>query len=227
MTRRLAIALITYQRPGGNLRTEYALRTIRAIAEFLHLKDGDIGWYLADDGSPDEHYSILWSELAGLSQAVIGTHHERLGPGISQNRAAAACFEWAPVTLWMEDDWVLKSSYDVTRHYDFVSNPPDPYDVRMVRLAYLTSNTVAKVIGYDWQHYLLMSRTTQYSFSGHPALRHRKWWEVYGPYCDSSDAGHCEIDMDGRWRAQPGPEIVWPVDSDGYGHFDHIGGEKA
>lgn len=226
MTRRLGIALITYQRPGSSQRTEYALRTIRSVVANLQLADAEIAWYVADDGSTDEHWHAVIDELTALDQKLLGAHHEHIGPGPGQTAAANACFEWSPVSLHLEDDWVLDSPYDVTKHYDLIMRPPEKYDVRMVRMGYLTVDTAWYVIGHDWVHYLLASRRTQYNFSGHPALRHREWWNAYGPYGDG-DAGWCEIDMDARWRAKAGPEIVWPLDQSGWGRFTHIGGEKA
>lgn len=223
--RRLAIALITYG--SSPRRTEYALATVKSVVSNLQLADADIGWYVADDGSPRKHYDAVLELLRHCDQKLIGKHHDRMGPGVSQNIAAANAFGWSDVVLWLEDDWVLETPYDVTKHYDLVCQPPEGHDVRMVRMGYLTVGVAGLVIGHDWVHYLKLSRATQYSFSGHPALRHRTWWDAYGPYCGSDDAGFCEIDMDARWRAQAGPEIVWPLDQSGWGRFQHIGGEKA
>lgn len=227
--RRLAIALITYgARPE---RTEYAIQTIHHLAQNLRLDDGQIGWYIADDGSPEVHYravlDALMAEFGTDHLPIIGQHHERMGPGISQNVASARCFDWSDMVLWMEDDWVLREPYNITRHYDLIAE--GAHNAGMMRLGYLTSDTRARVVGWDFQHYLMMTREQQYSFSGHPALRHRRWWDAYGPYPPEWSAGQCELDMDGRWRGKEGPEILWPVDgTDGYGHFQHIGyGVKA
>lgn len=228
--RRLAIALITYAGHPGSLRTEYALRTIAGICENLKLDDAEIGWYLADDGSHEEHFAAVQQSLINFDQRLIGLHHNRLGPGRSQNLAAANCFNWADIVLWMEDDWVLPEPYNVTKHYDMLlagSHPSDLREIGLVRMGYLTTGVQAECIGRDWVHYLLLSKLTMYSFSGHPSLRHRRWWQKFGPYTTEGNAGQCEIDMDGRWRATPGPEIVWPLDQSGWGRFVHIGGEKA
>lgn len=229
MTRRLAIALITYG--SSPARTDYALRTIDGLAEHLRLQDGDIRWYVADDGSPEEHYRSVLTRLEGWSQVLLGTHHERMGAGVSQNHAALQCFDWAPVTLWMEDDWELIRHLDVTRYYDLVDHGFDDGKenlVGMVRMGYLGRNQRTSITSFAGDHYLLFNKSGMYGFSGHPALRHRRWWEAYGPYPGDKSAQECELALDWSYRSKEGPGIVWPVDGQsGWGYFGHIGTEKA
>lgn len=225
MTRQLAIALITYR------RTEYAVRTVRSVQEHLCF-DGRVGWYIADDGSPAEHVQAVLTTLAagfGVDHCpVIGMHSERRGPGPNQNAAAAACYAWADQILWLEDDWILPERRDLTAYYDALQDEPS---AGVIRLGYLGNGQRAEVDGINGRHYLRMHRSAQYGFCGHPQLRHRRWWDAYGPYPGPGEtAGQCELALDWSYRfkhVERASDVLWPLDIPGWGIFQHIGTEKA
>jgi glycosyltransferase involved in cell wall biosynthesis len=87
----VAVLLLTYQ------RTEYALATIASILE--HLKYPRLAFYVADDGSSDEHFSAVLAALT--DQEIIGHHHQRLGPGASWNLGVSWCHEATDVLLYV------------------------------------------------------------------------------------------------------------------------------
>ena len=191
----LAIALITYE------RTECALRTVVSVQ--THLDYPNVGWYVADDGSRVEHTGAILSALHGCYS--LGVHSERLGVGKSQNRALAACFAWADYVLFLEDDWELRAPLDPRPYMRILEHNPD---VGMVRLGGLAVGLDCHSVGYDGRHYLRMNRSTQYAFSGNPSIRHRRFHDWYGGYCEGKRPGETEVEFDGRFRAKDGPNIV-------------------
>lgn len=216
--RKVAIALITYR------RTTYALRTVESFVDNVKLDRGQFVWYVADDGSDNDNYKQIVKKLKALGQTIFDGHHDRSGPGISQNRAANACFDASDQVFWLEDDWVAPEPVDLTPYYDILNYHQD---VGMIRLGYISTGLECKVRGFDGRFYLEMMKTAQYAFSGHPALRHARWWKTYGPYDPNKSAGDCEIALDWRFRELDGPSILWPFSQTGYGPFHHIGTEKA
>ena len=211
---RLAIALITYQ------RTACALATIAAVRE--HLRYEDRAWYVADDGSAPEHGWAIMEALRG--EEIIGHHSERMGVGVNQNRALAACFAWADQVLFLEDDWELRAVLDPEPYLQVLGRNPA---VGMIRLGCLAVGSRCDVVGYEGRHYLRMDRATQYAFSGNPSLRHRRLHDWYGGYRVGLSPGDTELAFDGEFRARGGPDILWPVEIGGWGLFGHIGTTKT
>ena len=218
---RVAIVLVTYA------RTKYAVRTAKSVCENLIYPN--VGWYVGDDGSPPEHMQAILEVLNKAEAPIFGTHSEDFvpsekWPGKSWNKAWEFAHSWAPVTLWLEDDWELRRPLDIEPYVKLLM---ENKEVGMVRLGHLAINLNMTSMGHAGIHYLQMWRNMQYGFSGNPALRHRRFADAYGPYNESIGPGDTKIEFDHRWRTQDGPEIWWPVDLGGWGIFSHIGQEQS
>lgn len=219
MASRVVVVLQTYARTG------YAVRTIEGVGQHLH-NAGGLAWYVCDDGSSDEHLAAVKDTLRKYANRipVIGGHSERLGYGAGANKAWHVAHDHADITLWLEDDWVLARDLDITPYVDLLNNDDS---IGMVRLGHLPIGLHNTTVGHNGIHYLNMHFTMQYTFSGNPALRHRRFREWYGAYPEGLNPGNTEINYDEQVRANPGPSILWPVDIGGWGIFQHIGEEKS
>ena len=158
----IVICFLTYE------RTEYAIRTIRA-AQQLTCADG-FGWYVADDGSRAEHFNAVLDELRFFGAWVIGAHSERQGYGAMANRAWKEANEVSDLTLWLEDDWELRTPFDLTSYANLARD--EEQNVGMVRLGYLNLHMAGFVFGHGGRLYWRLNREVDpYVFTGHPALR--------------------------------------------------------
>lgn len=217
---RVAIVLVTYA------RTEYAVRTVNSVRENL-VYSQELGWYIADDGSPPVHYETILKHL--MDQNIFGKHSEDFvpgehWPGKSWNKAWELAHEWSPVVLWVEDDWDLRRKLDITPYVRLLM---EREDIGMVRLGHLAIDLNTTSRGHNGIHYLQMWRNMPYGFSGNPSLRHKRFAHAYGPYNEEIGPGDTELDYDARFREIVGPEIWWPVDLGGWGIFSHIGKEQS
>lgn len=216
----VAIVLVTYA------RTNYAVRTAVSVKEKLKY-DGKLAWYVGDDGSSKEHFETVLSVLKGVD--FIGCHSidfvpGKRWPGKSWNRAWVEAMKFSNIVFWLEDDWELRTELDITPYVKLLS---ERQDVGMIRLGHLAINLNMTSRGYNGIHYLQMWRNMQYGYSGNPHLKHRRFYEAYGPYNEAITPGDTEIDYDNRFRNIKGPEIYWPVDIGGWGVFSHIGEEQS
>lgn len=208
-------------------RTDVALRTIAAARANLRY-DGSLWWYVADDGSPIEHFEAVWQALDGADR--IGGHTQRRGYGGNANAAWEHADRIGPLTLWLEDDWELREPLDL---WPYAALLMEREDVGMVRLGYINEARC----GEWWTHaglgYHDMERmppdTSFYAFTGHPSLRHRRYREAYGDYPEGLKPGETELQYAYQYRVGPsdGPAIVWPVAYPYGGLFAHIGTVKT
>jgi glycosyltransferase involved in cell wall biosynthesis len=233
---KLAIVLITYK------RTEYTLRTIQGVVDNM---DYPRMWYVADDGSPEEHMEAVIGLLRKNDEEIIGQHNHRYSPncGVGFNWAIKNCLEHSDYVMFLEDDWVLSGNYDMNETVHpgkFNINPyirngrfnPTPYmellaereDVGMVRLGGIAVGNTVELVGHSGHHYLKYLREQQYAYSGNPHIRHRRFMDAYGYFSEKKlNPGELELEFDGRFRAASGPDIWRPYDIPGWGIFFHIG----
>ena len=216
---KVAICFLTYK------RTEYAIRSLRSVIK--RLKYPNLGWYIASDGGPDEHYKAVMEVLTNIGVPVFGTHHERLGPGASWNKAIDESLKQCDLILWVENDWELSKELDITPYVRLLM---EKENVGMVRLGYMAVGLDCHTVGHDGIHYLRIEKSTQYQYSGNPSLRHRRYFDAYPRYPTDKNPGECEIwhDQDVR-KMQDSPEILWPINLPGCGWscFSHIGTEQS
>lgn len=218
----IVIVLLTYK------RTDYAARSILHVA--LNLKyDPGLVWYVADDGSDASHVSTVHDLLEDSSQVIVGHHSERIGYGASANRAWRASFEYSPLTLWLEDDWVLDNELRLEPYAQLLM---DSDRVGMIRLGHLNQFMVGTALGYDGEMYWRLEREPADSaspvFTGHPSLRHKRYYDTYGPYPEGHNPGDTELAYAYKFRiALKGPDILYPARAGQWGFFGHIGEVKS
>lgn len=219
VTTPIVIVLQTYR------RTDYALPTIEATRKHLRYS-GDLVWYIADDGSPEEHVRAVREALEGAT--VIGGHSQRSYYGGNCNLAYEKVRQFSPLTFWLEDDWVLKQDVDLTPYAALLEERDD---VGMVRLGYLNTGIRGQAIGHQHRIYWLLERepieSHQLVFAGHPSLRHERYWQAYGQYPVIPNPGETELAYAYQYRIGHGPAIAWPVEWPQWGHFHHIGETKT
>lgn len=211
----ITVILQTYK------RTEYALRTIAAARELLHYQ-GELRWYVADDGSPAEHLYTVMSELG----STVAAHSARRGYGANANAAWDAAE--SDLTFWLEDDFMLTQPLDLTPHaYTLM----DSGAVGMIRLGYIHDERLESAQTFAGRRYHTLARdwpdTSFYAFTGHPSLRHRRYREAYGDYPTGLTPGDTELAYAYQYRIGSGPLIVWPEDYPAGGFFAHIGEVKT
>jgi len=237
---RLAILLLTYK------RTEYALRTIKALCDNLDYHPR--AWYIADDGTEGDHVQQLLDELALHNENLIGYHSERFSPhtGIGWNRGLGACYQYTDYVLVLEDDWVLSGNFDMDakKHpgkfkispylnngkfdlHPYIEMLAEREDVGLVRLGGAAVGNTVKIVGYKGHHYLHYLKQDAYAYSGNPQIRHARFIRAYGWYSeDERNPGELELDYDWHFRHTEGPEIWRPFDIPGWGIFHHIGEKR-
>jgi hypothetical protein len=214
----IVICFLTYE------RTEYAIRTIRA-AQQLRCEDG-FAWYVADDGSRTEHFNTVLNELKFYGAVVIGAHSERNGYGAMANVAWKAANEFTDLTFWLEDDWELEAAMDLSPYAALVRD--EAMHVGMCRLGYLNLEMEGRVFSHQGRLYWRLNRdSNSYVFTGHPALRSRKFYETYGEYPIGLKPGDTELGYAVQYRNRAGPDIVWPAGLGERSAFGHIGRIKS
>lgn len=211
----ITVILQTYR------RTEYCLRTIAAARELLHYQ-GELRWYVADDGSPVDH----WMAVCEAIGDPIEGHTQRRGYGANANAAWLSAD--SALTLWLEDDFELRQPLDLTPHaYTLM----DCEDVGMVRLGYIDPLMREPSRDFGGRRYHTLPRawpdTSFYAFTGHPSLRHARYRQAYGDYPAGLTPGDTELAYAYQYRTGDGPLIVWPEGYPADGYFAHIGSVKT
>jgi hypothetical protein len=209
----LAIILLTYE------RTDCAVRTVSAIK--ANLRYPEIAWIVADDGSRGEHLVAVRKAIG----TVCTISSSRRSYGGMANWAWEVSKSISPVTLWVEDDWVLDREFDPSHYINLlISND----NIGMVRLGRLPIGLDMYSIGDGKQIYLHVLPTRQYMFSGNPSLRHIRFYEAFGAYPEGLQPDKTETDYDNQIRIKGAhPKILYPVDLGTWGLFGHIGTVRA
>ncbi len=216
----VGIILLTYE------RTDYAVKTVHSIHDNLHYC-GSMGWYLADDGSSSQHYGTVRENIVNYNE-LWGEHQtERRGYGYSANKAWQQLRdEWqSPITLWLEDDWILERPLDITPYVKMLVENHN--NVGMVRLGHMPVDLELRSCGHDGHMYLNVSKGQQYTYSGNPHLKHLSFLEHYGILPEGKNPGETEIEYDYKVRSQEGPGIWWPLEIGDRPYFAHIGTEQS
>lgn len=207
-------------------RSEYAIRTIRAARK--HLRYPDLRWYVADDGSRQEHVDTVLAELDGVN--LVGWHSKRRGYGGNSNDAWKAVDEVSSLTAWIEDDWELTQPFDL---YPYAALLMEREEIGMVRLGVLNLDIRGRTWGHNGRVYWILDREPHHDgtpvFTGHPSLRHRRYRDAHGPYPEGLMPGETELAYayQYRWGPQNAPSIVWPADYPSGGLWGHIGTVKC
>lgn len=203
-------------------RTEYALRTIAAAQQHLRY-DGDLRWYVADDGSDIDHLSAVMNATA----PCMGQSRRR-GYGGNANDAWVAADYISQLSFWLEDDFMLTQPLNLTPHAYALM---ECESLGMVRLGYISGERLEAAKDFCGRRYHTLPRdwpdTSFYAFTGHPSLRHARYRQAYGDYPEGLTPGETELAYAFQYRTQDGPLVVWPEGYPADGYFAHIGAVKT
>jgi hypothetical protein len=208
-------------------RTSYALRTIDAALAYLRYPN--LLWYIADDGSRPDHYDDVHDALVSTGR-LIGGHSERAGYGANANHAWRVARDVSRLTFFLEDDWELRQPLDLYPYAALLMERPE---VGMVRLGVLNLDVRGRTWGHDGRVYWTLDREPHHEgtpvFTGHPSLRHTRYWEAHGDYPENLGPGDTELAYAYHYRmtVPEAPAIVWPADYPAAGLFGHIGSVKT
>ncbi len=205
------LLLITYE------RTDVALETIKGIK--ARLSYPNLGWHIADDGSNGDHIQKLANEIGPefeISTSNTGGH----SVGKSMNEGVARCLERADIWLHWEDDWVPNMDINLIPCVELLQQNED---VGMIRLGRLSAGLHGQVIvGGDRLWWLLDKTKDLWAWTGHAAMRHRRFHDAYGVYKEGLTPGKTELCFQDVFLHTGGPDIVWPAWLR-YDICDHIG----
>lgn len=219
----ICMVLLTYE------RTNMALRTIQGITDHLNYPKELRAWYIADDGSRPEHYGHLIELVSKNGEMLHGFHNQKSRPGTTfcgegWNTAVHRGHQFAPILLWLEDDWELQHDLDIR---PYVRMLLERTDVGLVRLGHMAVNSEVKIVGHNGIHYLEYMRTTAYAYAGNPLLRHVRFAQHYGIFDTEANPGDVELHYDQKYREMSdGPAIWRPAGLEPWGVFGHIGQER-
>lgn len=223
----LAICIATYK------RTEVALKTIRSTCENLCYPKENRGWYIADDGSPQDHMTSIFELLEKNNERIIGFHSARIrnegeedthNAGKGWNKGLGICHQFSDYVLWLEDDWNLDETLDITRHMRILS---DREDVGAITYRILSAGADVHTVGCNGEMFLQYMESTQYAYSGNPYIRHARFTKAYGWFAEDRNPGNIELHMDDQYRLNTGPWIWRPAGISVWGAWKHIGTEKS
>lgn len=210
------VLIITYR------RLDLAIQTIRSVKTFLDYPN--VGFHIADDGSGQDYINTLCKEIGG-SYSITITDAERGGVGKNMNLGIAGCLSRADLWLHLEDDWVLRQPLNLTSCVQLMS---EDETIGMVRLGRMAGGITAESIGgANKLWWKLVKGSDTYVFSGNAALRHRRFFDAYGPYIEGLPPGQNELWYCNRFNSLNGPSIVWPAWLSTGQTFFHIGDSQS
>lgn len=228
----LAICLVTYK------RTYEALHTVYSTCEHLKYPREAIRWYVADDGSDEQHHHAVLKALEQNGCQLLGHHNDRFRDddsyncGKGWNRGLGLCHQYSDYVLWLEDDWKMEAELDLMPYMRLLE---ENQRVGIVTFRILSAGADVHTVGYNGEIFLKYQRTTQYAFSGNPLLRHARYTKYYGTYVEDRSPGLLELYQDDMYRYEDdlktlrtnGPEIWRPAMLDAWGGWHHIGKDKT
>lgn len=222
----LAICLATYK------RTYEALETVFSTCEHLKYPSELIRWYVADDGSPDEHHRHVLQGIEKNGMQLLGEHNERFREddsyfcGKGWNRGLGLCHQYSDFVLWLEDDWRMDADLELIPYVKLLD---ENINVGIVTFRILSVGADVHTMGWNGNIFLKYLRTTQYAYSGNPLLRHGRYSKHYGWFHEDRSPGLIELGQDDKYRldVKNGPEIWRPATLDPWGGWHHTGKEKT
>lgn len=229
----LAVCLLTYK------RTYEALETVFSTCEHLKYPRELIRWYVADDGSPDQHHHAILQALEKNGMALIGEHNEKFRTdgsyncGAGWNKGLGICHQYSDFVLWLEDDWRMEADLDMMPYIRLLQ---ENEKVGIITFRILSTGGDVHTVGWNGEVFLQYKRTTQYAYSGNPLLRHARYTKRYGWIAEDRSPGLIELHQDDKYRyaddgtirtEDDGPQIWRPATLDQWGGWHHVGTEKT
>jgi len=228
----LAICLVTYN------RTYEALQTIFSTCEHLKYPPELIRWYVADDGSTDEHHHAVLQALEKNNQQLCGEHNDRFRTdgsyhcGRGWNKGLGICHQYSDFVLWLEDDWMMEADLNLVPYVQLLE---EHQGVGLVSFRILSIGADVHTLGWNGEIFLRYKRNTQYAYSGNPLLRHARYTKFYDSFAENRNPGEIELGQDDSYRYRgetirqedDGPQIWRPATLDQWGAWHHVGKDKT
>jgi hypothetical protein len=214
----LTVMLLTYgEQPE---RAEYAYRTLHAVLDRMWYP-GPLFVHIADDGSPEQHRSVL-AEIAGGYTHLAGitvSNSARGGYGASYNAATQAIHSRGGAVLPLEDDWELTVPLDAGRMVGCLGD-----EIQCIRLGYLgwTQPLRAQLLGVDGVTFWLLDPESAepHVFAGHPRIETVEFERRVGEWPLGLNAGATEFAVAHRPASRIG--VAWPNGWPGFGHIGTV-----
>lgn len=220
----LAILLLTYK------RTYEALTTLDSTFKHLKYPPDKIKWYVADDGSEEEHHKAVINFIQARTPYLIGHHNQKFSDipyacGIGWNRGLGLCHQSSDFVLVLEDDWRMDEDLDLIPSVRLLQERDE---VGIVSFRILSIGADVHTVSHDGNIYLEYQRTTQYAYSGNPHIRHARYTKHYGWFAEDRSPGLIELHQDDQYRldVKGGPKIWRQANLDPWGAWHHIGKDK-
>lgn len=212
------ILLTTYK------RTDLARRTIRGVLDNLIYPKPKVGFFVADDGSGDDHLFQVCAEI-GPDYYVQIYNGKRRGVGHNMNVGLAWIWQYSPLAFVLEDDWQLTRPLEIEPYVHLLINHAE---IGMVRMGYLSAGLQGDIVSEEGKLWLkFRPNGYQYIYAGHASLRHKRLHDSVGMFSEGLAPGVNELDFCSKYNAQAhAPAIVWCMDYPHIGPFAHIGGQS-
>jgi len=203
--------IITYE------RTDVAVTTIRGMKERIHYPN--LSFHIADDGSNGCHIERMLQEI-GSDYRITVSNTGGHSVGRSMNLGIEKCLERSDIWLHWEDDWLPNMDIDLIPCVNLLQNHDN---IGMIRLGRLQLGLHGEVVlGGDRFWWKLDKSKHEWCWTGHAAMRHRRFHDAYGKYEEGLTPGKTEMAMLDKFNRTKGPDVVWPAWLR-YDICDHIG----
>jgi GT2 family glycosyltransferase len=207
----VTIMVITYN------RRDVLHGTLTRLYEHLAYS-GKLHYIVADDGSIDGTQQMLASDHPDvhLVQSL------RLGLGGNTNAGLRAAFELSDLVGSLQDDMHLLCTLDLDKHVQKLQEDPSAGFIRLWGVA--GHQYIARLDQQYWR--IAWTSPELYIPSDRPHLKHRRFWETYGPYPEGRATGDTEEAFCHQCRAVAlttgGPDVLAPHALDVETNFAHM-----
>jgi glycosyltransferase involved in cell wall biosynthesis len=205
----VAVVVVTYQ------RRDVLVGTITRLREHLAYS-GVLRFIVADDGSTDGTHELL--EQMDIEPVVT----QRGGLGANTNAGLRAAWEMTDYVFSTQDDMWLNCTLDLDRHVQKLQQDVSAGFVRLWGVA--GHNYVARLDQQYWR--VRWDSPELYIPSDRPHLKHKRFWDAYGPYPEGRATGDTEEAFCHQcraiWMQQGGPDVLIPHAEDVERNFSHM-----
>lgn len=179
-------------------RTNVACATIDAVVKNLKYKN--INWIISDDRSDEGHIEKLLRRFKdnGITDVkVCKTDSDRWGLGAAMNNGLRKAFEYSPIVLTMEDDWILQKELNPSYYIGILSQIKD---ISAIRLATLINAKSRKLETIKGMCFVYPEDRMDSVFNNQVALRHKRIYDDLGFYSENCSPDESERDMINRFN---------------------------
>lgn len=211
-----AIEILISTWPNHPQRFEYFRLTIEALRKNLSGGGYPLLYSVFAEEEYDPRHRWMGAELSAFCAAAGMPLHWQTAPA-SLPRLLNRMHASAPGDLrfYCQDDWLLTAPIDLEPAADYLLEHADCAGVRF------WANT--RYFGPEGP-WLDVDRGADWAYGDNPALWHRRFFQIYGPFEEAGDFGTHEARMTERTRGGPLKILAAPEMATNASHFfQHIG----